>query len=63
MTVTRDRYGEPIEDVDQDDHDRLCVAGWLPDAPDGKAVPCLTCRPHLTDRREQLRRRLEGPTR
>ena len=24
-----------------------CHGGWLPDAPDGRAVPCPTCRPHL----------------
>lgn len=56
-----DRTGEPIDDdIDQDQHDPRCVAGWLPDTPDGLAVPCLTCRPHLADRRDHLRRQLEG---
>lgn len=24
-----------------------CRAGWLPPLPDGTAVPCLVCKPHL----------------
>jgi hypothetical protein len=47
-------------DDDQDQHDPRCVAGWLPDTPDGLAVSCLICRPHLARRHDHLP---EGPRR
>lgn len=61
--MRHDRYGEPIDDdVDvQADHDPRCRGGWLPDTPDGLAVPCLTCRPHLATRHDHLHRQLNGP--
>jgi hypothetical protein len=61
MMRTRDRYGEPVDDdTDPNQHDPRCAAGWLPDTPEGLAVPCLTCRPHLTNRHDDLRRQLQG---
>ncbi|NEN51033.1 hypothetical protein G3R41_08775 [Modestobacter muralis] len=43
------------------DHDLRCRGGWLPEDPNGQAVPCLVCRPHLIGRRRQLDRLLAGP--
>ncbi|KQS66253.1 hypothetical protein ASG41_13090 [Modestobacter sp. Leaf380] len=63
--MPHDRYGDLIEDervrtADPLPHDPRCVAGWLPDTPDGLAVPCLTCRPHLANRSHNLTYQLEG---
>lgn len=61
-----DRTGELIEDDELDqvalhrDHDPRCSDGWLGEDDDGRLVPCLTCRPHLAGRREQLARLLAG---
>lgn len=64
MTRRYDRTGEPYDDDEvPPGHEELCIDGWLPDAPDGSAVPCLTCRPHLAGARNRLLRRLEGPVR
>jgi hypothetical protein len=40
-------------------HNPNCRDGWLGEDEDGRLVPCLTCRPHLTDRRERFRRQLQ----
>jgi hypothetical protein len=46
---TLDRYGEPVEDDDNQPelHDFRCVAGWLGDDEHDHPIPCLQCRPHL----------------
>lgn len=62
MARRYDRTGDLIED-DLDhavEHDALCVAGWLPDDPMGRAVPCLTCRPHLAGRRIRFERQIRS---
>lgn len=69
MTGRRDRYGElvdddpPAEGTAPTTHDPRCRRGWLPDTDDGRAVSCLTCRPHLVHRRDRLARLLGRPTR
>ncbi len=69
VACRRDRYGEPVEvDPSAEDtippaHTPRCRSGWLPDTDDGRAVPCLNCRPHLVHRRDRLARLLGRPTR
>lgn len=42
-----DRYGdEPNEARPQ--HDPRCRSGWLGQDLDGRPIPCLQCKPHLT---------------
>lgn len=54
--MRRDRYGEPLDDNDRQDHDAVvvelphrCDDGWL-DRDADHPVPCLRCRPHLAPR-------------
>ncbi|GGU61725.1 hypothetical protein [Lentzea flava] len=45
--MPRDRYGEPIEPTETGTdvlHDPRCANGWIDY---DRAVPCLTCKPHL----------------
>ncbi|GAB4082091.1 hypothetical protein GCM10028783_30400 [Modestobacter muralis] len=56
-----DPLGQGVHTVDPVDHDLRCRGGWLPEDPNGQAVPCLVCRPHLIGRRRQLDRLLAGP--
>ena len=66
--MRRDRFGDPIDNEPHDDtlaaadtpHDPRCRDGWLGEDEAGRVIPCLTCRPHLHDHREALRRQLEG---
>ncbi len=63
MAAYRDRTGELHDEEPADlpePHDALCRGGWLPMTTDGRARPCLTCRPHLRGRAERLRSQLTG---
>lgn len=62
--VQHDRTGElvEVEDQDQDQHDARCADGWLGEDWAGRLIPCLSCRPHLANRRERLAHILAGPT-
>lgn len=31
-----------------DDPDHRCARGWVGEDDDGRPIPCLTCKPHLT---------------
>ena len=44
----RDRTGELVDDDVADPHNPRCRRGWLGTDLDGRPIPCLTCRPHLT---------------
>lgn len=35
------------EAIERERHARECRGGWLGEDPDGRPVPCPTCRPHL----------------
>jgi hypothetical protein len=41
------RRPQPDRDPTATCGDPSCYGGWLPDDPDGRPVPCPTCRPHL----------------
>jgi hypothetical protein len=67
----RDRYGDEIEDNDEDvdqadpvdepdPHPADCDA-WLGEDAAGRVVPCPVCRPHLAEQRRHLARLLHGP--
>lgn len=47
-----DRYGDPIEDEDEQpiQHDARCHDGWLGEDHAGHPIPCLQCRQHLLKR-------------
>jgi len=60
MTQRHDRTGELIGDEGPDPtHDDACHDGWLPDDYAGRPVPCLVCKPHLSDRRQRFQRELD----
>jgi hypothetical protein len=44
--MSPDRYGEPDEAPRC--RDSRCRRGWLGHDDDGRPIPCLTCKPHLT---------------
>lgn len=39
--MTLDRSGDPVLDHD-------CRRGWLGEDDEGRPIPCLVCRPHLS---------------
>ncbi len=46
--MRRDRDGDLVPDVAPAHH---CESGWRGHDPEGRPIPCLTCKPHLTHRR------------
>jgi hypothetical protein len=46
--MTLDRFGENNDDTPVRRHDPRCLGGWLGTDLDGRPIPCLQCRPHLT---------------
>lgn len=48
--MRRDRDGSPIEDEEQPPliTRHYCRNGWKGETPDGRPIPCLECKPHLT---------------